>query len=180
MFFSLLYWSHIKNEDGIGWKKYSYAKWETNELKVWKYSDCSRQRLDNRYSARTRRVSFCCLPTPIRRWQKWKHNDCIFRLCHILQWRNLKSFSLHSRWSGHKFIIQSTYSCFTTCFIFYFFTFFKNQFKKVWCLARQQNILRNLLSSNVFFSWYGFPGRYRSSFLFLFPPPPPPPPWRNN
>ena len=41
--------------------------------------------------------------------------------------------------------------------------------------SRQSPILRNLLSSNVFCSWYGFPGRYRSSSLFLISPPAPGP-----
>ena len=81
-------------------------------------------------------------------------------------------FSFHSRWSGQKFIIQSThsrfYDIFLNLFFFLIFTTFKISVRKYGGASTEQKTvfldshpLRNLLSSNVFCSWYGFPGCYK-------------------
>ena len=82
----------------------------------------------SRYSSLTKRVSFCCLSTPLRRTKVTKvetHNDCIVRLWHML-WHILqhnKSFFLpfllvgpeiHN--STHSFLFYGKNHCFQeTC-----------------------------------------------------------------
>ena len=121
--------SHITKEDGMGWGKFSYAKWGTNEFKSGKYSNRSSQRLEISIFLITRRVSFCSLSTPLRRWQKWKHTTIALShlwhiLWHILQ-RN-KSFFLPFLLVGPE-IHNSTHS-----FLFYdILNFVYNIFLKI-------------------------------------------------
>ena len=81
-------------------------------------------------------------------------------------------FSFHSRWSGQKFIAKHSFSVlrhfFKSFFFFLIFTTFKISVRKYGGTSTEQKTvfldshpLRNLLSSNVFCSWYGFPGCYK-------------------
>ena len=110
--------SHITKEDGMGWGKFSYAKWGTNEFKSGKYSNHSSQRLEiSIFLITRRRVSFCCLSTPLRRWQKWKHTTIalfVYDTFYDTFYNAIRVFSFHSCWLDQKFIIQRTHSCFTT------------------------------------------------------------------
>ena len=60
-----------------------------------------------RYSSLTRRVSFCCPSTPLRRRQKWKHTT-IALFVYDTFYNAIRVFSFHSCWLDQKFIIQRT------------------------------------------------------------------------
>ena len=108
--------SHITKEDGMGWEKFSYAKWGTNEFKSGKYSNRSSQRLEisifliNKESLFLLSLNSSTTVTKVE-----THNDCIVRLWHIL-WHILqrnKSFFLPFLLVGPE-IHNSTHS-----FLFY-------------------------------------------------------------
>ena len=106
--------SHITKEDGMGFGKFSYAKWGTNEFKSGKYSNRSSEIRDIDISHNKESLlSFCCLSTPLRRWQKWKHTT-ITLFVYDTFYNAIRVFSFHSCWLDQKFIIQGTHFCFTT------------------------------------------------------------------
>ena len=77
--------SHVTKEDGMGWEKFSYAKWGTNEFKSGKYSDRSSQRLEISIFLINKESFFLLTLNTSTTVTKVKtHNDCIVRLWHIL------------------------------------------------------------------------------------------------
>ena len=116
-FFSSLLEVILLKKNGMGWGKFSYAKWGTNEFKSGKYSNRSSQRLEISIFLITRRVSFCCLSTPLRRWQKWKHTTIalfVYDTFYDTFCNAISVFSFHSCWLDQKYIIQRIHFCFTT------------------------------------------------------------------